>query len=1004
MQPLLHVQPTFKTLLFFLLLLFASLPMFSQDRCGTVEYMKLSADRKLINERKDVFEQWIKNRIDTKKLRKSQQRTHATYQIPVVVHVIYNLDTQTGQPDLTNIPDEQILSQIKVLNQDFNRTNTDANLTPTDFTSVAGQMSVEFVLAKQDPEGLETNGIVRVKGTQRSWSINDNYKLKALSYWPAEDYLNIWVCNLTGYIGYAQFPQSNDLSGLENASTNRLTDGVVIKYNTFGSVDDGAFNLQTKYNKGRTATHEIGHFFGLRHIWGDQDNCGTSGDYVADTPDQSIETTGCPAHPHSGCTSTSMFQNYLDYTNDACMNLFTKGQVERMTVVMENSPRRLSLTSSHGLLEPQPVANDAGIRNVVSPLEGACTEVVTPKISVSNYGTNAITSIEAKVSVNGTPVETKTFNVSLLELESTTLTFSNTSIVPGTSAFRFEIIKVNTVTDGKSSNNVLTQNVFLSNSIEIPFNETFTSFPDDWRILNPDQVFTWQLTDAPNGEPSNKAMKMDFYNYEDNQGEIDLIVTPTFDLTDVDYATLVFDVAYARYLSSNDGLQVVALDQCNTDVTKGIVLFDEFGNTLASADPTSNPFTPSSADDWSTKSVDLSQFLGQSGVQLAFVGVNDYGNNVYLDNIRIVTDPVPNITLKDIVTPSPVTCNLAVRPKLKVKNSGSFVTSFVIDYTVNGVESVMQVNGLNMNGGDETIIELDEVSLDAGENELSFTISQPNGVPDVNMNDNTINYKALVNTKTASLPLTENFEGEFENFWISTNPMLSTTWIPFTELSETALQFSGYDNTEIGTRGWLISPTFDLSSIDSAGLAFDVSYATREGSSDELLILGSRTCGDAFDVALETFSGMEVAVKETDQPWIPASTSDWLTKTVSLKELAGSRDARVAFVFQNEGVNNMFIDNVRIISTSANELKRGFQIFPNPVTSAAQISIAYNLSHSDDVTLEIIDRVGRLVYVAKKQEVLNQTEILELGLSPGLYTMRLVTPRKVYTRKFVCLQ
>src|SRR5690606_8895359 len=137
----------------------------------------------------------------------------------------------------------------------------------------------------------------------------------------AEQYMNIWVCNLTDqFLGYAQTPES-DLQGMENSSTNRKTDGVVVTHQAFGSVDDGAFDLDPVFNKGRTATHEIGHFLGLNHIWGDDAGCNGS-DYVNDTPNQGNRTQGCPTHPKTdNCGEVIMFQNFLDYTDDRCMNL-----------------------------------------------------------------------------------------------------------------------------------------------------------------------------------------------------------------------------------------------------------------------------------------------------------------------------------------------------------------------------------------------------------------------------------------------------------------------------------------------------------------------------------------------------------------------------------------------------------------------------------------------------------------------------------------------------------
>ena len=143
--------------------------------------------------------------------------------------------------------------------------------------------------------------------------------------------MNIWVCNLVdrGYLGYARFPES-DLEGLETSSTNRLTDGIVIHYKAFGSIDDGPFSLDPSFNKGRTVTHETGHYMGLNHIWGDDDQCQGS-DYVSDTPNQAGFTNGCPAHPKiDNCGEVVMFQNFLDYSDDDCYTEFTPGQTQRM--------------------------------------------------------------------------------------------------------------------------------------------------------------------------------------------------------------------------------------------------------------------------------------------------------------------------------------------------------------------------------------------------------------------------------------------------------------------------------------------------------------------------------------------------------------------------------------------------------------------------------------------------------------------------------------------------
>jgi gliding motility-associated-like protein len=326
-----------------LLIFFLPIYAKAQVRCGTIEYNQQLKQQGLLQESDTQFEKWLSEKIKFHKRSEVGKRLGATtYKIQVVVHIIHNGE-QIGVG--TNLSDQQVISQIAVLNKDFQRLNNDAINTPQEFQSVAGASAIEFVLPDTDPTGLPTSGINRALGFKPSYTIDDQAELKALSYWPAENYINIWVCHLSDRYGFTQFPIST-LPGLENSSKNRLTDGIIISFEAFGSKDYGNFLLHPVYNKGRTTTHEMGHFFGLRHTWGDQEDCkGT--DYVDDTPPQANQTLGCPTNPQKECPADNpqnkMFQNFLDYTDDDCMNLFTQGQVNRMITVLENSPRRASL-------------------------------------------------------------------------------------------------------------------------------------------------------------------------------------------------------------------------------------------------------------------------------------------------------------------------------------------------------------------------------------------------------------------------------------------------------------------------------------------------------------------------------------------------------------------------------------------------------------------------------------------------------------------------------------
>lgn len=260
------------------------------------------------------------------------QRTGITV-IPVVAHVVWKTADQ-------NISDAQVQSQIDVLNRDYRKSNPDIASLPAVFQPLATDARIEFVLATTNPNGAATNGITRTQTIANSF-IDDN-KVKAAATggadaWDSSKYLNFWVCELgKGLLGYAQFPGGP-----------AATDGVVILNSAFGTV--GTATAFAPYNHGRTASHEVGHWLNLRHIWGD-DGGGCSGDdLVADTPNSAGPNFGKPVFPHVTCSngpSGDLFMNYMDYTDDDSMFMFTAGQIARMQACLDGDRSTLGHTKA----------------------------------------------------------------------------------------------------------------------------------------------------------------------------------------------------------------------------------------------------------------------------------------------------------------------------------------------------------------------------------------------------------------------------------------------------------------------------------------------------------------------------------------------------------------------------------------------------------------------------------------------------------------------------------
>ena len=646
--------------------------------CGTEEWNELHAIQDPVF--RQELEEWNQKVVPELSAASPEKSLVDTLiSIPVVVHIIHQGEPiGTGQ----NLSEAQILAQIAILNEDFQSLNPQFFNSPAQWTSILGVPNIQFCLASLDPDGNPTNGITRhqLEVTGPTWTDNNiNSEIKPMTNWDPVRYYNIYVLPIPGTTA------QGGVVGFSNQPTPAIfgtaTDGSVVDYRWFGAPGFGSSGF-------RPLTHETGHYLGLFHPF--KGNSCSLDDGIEDTPNVNAPTSdlvtlncanGFPDPPVS-CGNQHLYINYMDFVNENCYTSFTKGQVNVMRAVLDGTAGGLGFSSREALVANSNLvcnlsANDAGIARIISPEERLCTSTeISPSVTLRNFGMKSLTSVEINFQINGNPPFSMNWTGNLFPGQSTEVSLPH--FLPPAGMFDFQVFTnlPNGVADERLVNDTSGLSIQVSISKLLPLSENFeglNNLPSLEGIFpfNPDlDAFAWTLTFEASafGQGSESVVFDNFNGTNTNNpsGTIDALITPHYDFSNVQGAVLTFDVAYANFDSlMSDTLLVLVAANCGAFFDQ--IIFSKGGETLRTAPPTTNLFTPA-ANEWRTETVDLSAFDHNSDLIFAFVNSSGFGNRLFLDNINVAS-ACSNFSIA--VSTQNVTCNSLCDGTASIAVSGS---------------------------------------------------------------------------------------------------------------------------------------------------------------------------------------------------------------------------------------------------------------------------------------------------------------------------------------------